>query len=101
MDNRKVVLKQLEESKHMQGRNEYIKYLKGGKLTQREAIKAYCYDCMGYYDDGSQDCHSDICPLRPFMPYVSDDLRQKKAITQETSDRLAAARMKMRKADAE
>lgn len=101
MDNRKQILKQLAEAKQLQGRKEYIKYLEGGKLTQREAIKAYCYDCMGYYDDGAQDCESDICPLRPFMPYVVAPLKQKKIVKQETVDKMLRTKLSKQQADAE
>jgi hypothetical protein len=29
------------------GQADLIKYLSGGKLTQRQSIKAKCYDCNG------------------------------------------------------
>lgn len=96
------LIKQIEETgKALQGRSEYLKYLRGEKLTQREAIKAFCYDCMGYYDDGAQDCMSDICPLRPFMPYVTVELKQKRHMSEEALDRLSRARGNKKKNDAE
>ena len=52
-----------------QGRLELLRHLEGKRLTQREAIKAHCYDCMGHYSGGAEDCQSDVCSLRPFMPY--------------------------------
>ena len=45
-----------------------------GKLTRKEknlerAIQAKCYDCMGFYEDGLEDCKCPTCPLYPWMPY--------------------------------
>lgn len=54
------------------GRTELIKYLNGEKITQRQAILANCYTCMGYYADGRNDCKLKQCPLYPFMPYSSN-----------------------------
>ena len=51
------------------GRTQYVRYLKGDRLTQRQAIIAKCYECMGYYVDGRRDCKMSDCPLYPFMPY--------------------------------
>lgn len=53
------------------GRGELIKYLNGEKCTQRQAILAKCYDCMGYYADGKVDCCIKRCPLYPYSPYSS------------------------------
>lgn len=50
------------------GRKEYLKYLQGKKITRDEAIAAKCYDCMGYYRDGREDCKNGTCPLYPFSP---------------------------------
>ena len=52
-----------------QGRSELIAHHKGKHLTRDEAIRAYCYGCMGYYTDGKADCQQADCPLHPFMPY--------------------------------
>jgi hypothetical protein len=52
-----------------QGRAELIAHLSGKRLTRDQAIRAYCYDCMGYFEDGKADCKQADCPLRPFMPY--------------------------------
>ena len=52
-----------------QGRNEIQKYLDGKRLTQKQAIKSKCYDCMGGYADGKVDCKIKDCTLYPFMPY--------------------------------
>ena len=65
-----------------QGRTELISYLKGGKLTMRQSVKAYCYSCMGYYADVRSDCQMLECPLYPFNPAGS--VKQKtRAMTDE------------------
>ncbi len=52
------------------GRAELKDHLQGKRLYASKAIKAYCYDCMGYYADGKADCRQPDCPLYPFMPYA-------------------------------
>lgn len=54
-----------------QGKNELLKHFAGKPLTRSQAIKAKCYDCMGYYHDGKNDCSIKHCPLYPFMPFRS------------------------------
>jgi len=51
------------------GRAEYVQYLRGKPLTRGQAIRAKCYDCMGYYVNGAADCEITDCPLYPWMPY--------------------------------
>lgn len=34
------------------GRSEYLKILKGQKPHLLAAVKAKCYDCCAYYEDG-------------------------------------------------
>lgn len=51
------------------GRGELIKHLNGERLTGRQACLAKCYECMGYYSDGKQDCKIPTCPLYMYMPY--------------------------------
>jgi hypothetical protein len=53
----------LENSKRRTGRTELIKFHKGGYLSNTEAIKAFCYDCMGYYEDSGVKCENTLCPL--------------------------------------
>ena len=52
-----------------QGEDAYFRFLKGGKITRREAMLAKCYECMGGYDDGKMDCCGESCPIFPFYPY--------------------------------
>lgn len=49
------------------GQGDFVNYLMGKRLTQRQAIKAKCYDCDGMGDTGECDCIS--CALYPYSPY--------------------------------
>jgi hypothetical protein len=51
------------------GKAHLLTYLKGGRLTQRQAILANCCYCMAGYADGRYSCESSDCALFPFMPY--------------------------------
>ena len=57
------------EGKLVKGKAELIKYLEGKLLTARQTVLARCYDCMGYFVDGRQDCDCPLCPSYPFMAY--------------------------------
>ena len=39
------------------------------KATHLKAILTQCWECMGYYTDGKQDCENVRCPLYSYMPY--------------------------------
>ena len=63
-------IKQIEQNGVLaQGRNQLIKHLRGGRLTVTNALKAHCYECLGYYADGKRECACSHCALYPFMPY--------------------------------
>jgi hypothetical protein len=51
------------------GKKMFLRYLNGETLSPTKAIIANCFDCMGQYVDGRQDCKNPLCPLYPFMPY--------------------------------
>jgi len=50
-----------------------VKWLETGKLTSaKQAIQAFCYECMGYYQDSELlegDCGDPQCPLFKFNYY--------------------------------
>ena len=46
-----------------------VKSIQGERLSASQAIKAKCYDCMGYFEDGKADCGDPLCPLYPWMAY--------------------------------
>ena len=62
-------LASVKNGKLKYGKNNLIDYLEGRTLSPQQAIRAYCYDCTGFYDDGAEDCGNATCPLHPFMPY--------------------------------
>ena len=80
------------------GKTELIKHLEGVSLTLAQAAKGKCYDCLGYYADGVDDCKTPDCSLYPFMPYNPN--RKKKVSNmsderkRELSERLKVMRGK-------
>lgn len=63
------------------GKKEYKKFMKGERLTRKEAILAKCYDCMGEYYDGKIDCGLVECPLYQYMPYRKNHAKTYKKST--------------------
>ncbi len=59
----------MEEFPKARGGKELKGHLRGDRLTLRKMALAKCYDCMGRYADGKQDCEMQDCPLYPAMPY--------------------------------
>jgi hypothetical protein len=53
------------------GKSVYDRWQKGHRLTRAEAMHAKCFECMGHYKDGVEDCKMPQCPLYPWMPYRS------------------------------
>ncbi len=51
------------------GRTELLNHLGGKRITLRQAVSAKCFECMGYFADGRQDCGIKGCPLYPWMVY--------------------------------
>lgn len=49
------------------GKTDLIKHLSGKRLTQRQAIKAKCYDCNGMGAESTCDIRE--CSLFPYSPY--------------------------------
>jgi hypothetical protein len=58
--------------KTARGKRELLAYHQGGRLNPRPSILAFCYQCMGYYQDGLGDCGDPYCPLYPYMPFSSN-----------------------------
>lgn len=59
----------VKNGKRFIGKKEYQEILEGKHTTPRKRILAMCYECMGWYEDGTDDCHQDTCPLYSMMPY--------------------------------
>ncbi len=68
------------------GRNEILKHLAGERVTQRQAIIAKCYDCMGFYADGRVDCGIETCALYSYSPYGSKPAA-KRVVSEEARER--------------
>jgi hypothetical protein len=49
------------------GKSDYLKFLHGERLTQRQAIKAKCYDCCCGEPDA---CTVKHCSLQPFNALI-------------------------------
>ena len=63
------LIKQYESYPTSSGRTQYLRFLRGEKLTYREGILAKCAECNCGYVDGQYDCGVLTCPLHQFMPY--------------------------------
>jgi hypothetical protein len=64
------------------GQIEFENHLADKKHLPKGAIIAKCYDCMGFYADGTMDCECPLCPLYPWMPYrIKTDSRDTPAIS--------------------
>lgn len=61
------------------GKSELIKHLEGERLTQKQAILAKCYDCMGYFVDGKEDCGVKHCSIYPYMRFNPNRIKNKQA----------------------
>ena len=66
-------IEQVQRCGRFVGRKELIKHLQGNRITQRQIIKAKCFECMGGYADGTFDCHIPDCALYPMMPYLGKE----------------------------
>jgi len=69
--------------KRAKGSKEYKDFLEKKKLTPRQAIRAKCYDCMGFYVDGVQDCGIETCPLYLYHAYRNKSQRVKEDLDSE------------------
>jgi hypothetical protein len=70
-----------KNGKLAQGKTEYLRYLRGEKLSRKEAMLARCYDCMGYFVDGRADCVTFSCPMYPFMIFRGKKINKGEADT--------------------
>ncbi|KAF0218564.1 MAG: hypothetical protein FD174_2864 [Geobacteraceae bacterium] len=73
------MLRNVQKWPKNRGKAALLKFLRGGKLTPMEAIKAKCYDCCCGYDDGGYDCGIESCPLRALMPYCDVEIDKPKS----------------------
>ena len=62
-----TLLESAKKGKKRAGQSDLIKHLLGKRLTQKQAIKAHCYDCSGMGE--SSECDNAECSLFPYSPY--------------------------------
>ena len=86
--NKERYLASVKKGKVRAGRKDLIDFLEGKRLTQNQAIRAKCYDCMGFYDDEARDCQGTTCPLYPFMPFNPN---RQSAVAKSTGEKAVAA----------
>lgn len=65
-------LESVRASKTAHGKSFLIQHLNGDYVRPHDAILAHCFDCMGFYERGREDCETPECALYPFMPYNPD-----------------------------
>ena len=66
--------------------NHAIRHKDGGLMhlesySPRQAIRAFCFECMGWQDD-PRDCTSTMCPLYPFrgkIIHLTDEQRAQRS----------------------
>jgi hypothetical protein len=66
-------MKTKRRATNIKGKNQYADFKKGVRLTHKQAILAKCYECMGFFEDGKQDCCGKGCPLYQFYPYKCEN----------------------------
>ena len=76
MKNKEVFKKRAEKAdwieantKRAKGKKEYIAMLRGEHVNKGDLIKAMCYQCCGYYEDGKFNCGNILCPIYMAMTY--------------------------------
>jgi len=70
------------------GKKELLAHLDRQILTAKQAIYAKCYDCLGYYADGKNDCAMPNCSLYPFMPYNPNRIKKTKELSDDQREAL-------------
>jgi hypothetical protein len=65
----------LSGQKHSGGLSALKTYYSGILLKPRKAMLAMCCECLGFFADGLNDCECPRCPLYPYMPYRSKNIK--------------------------
>ena len=69
MDIIKLKIRNYQSWPKRSGKADILKHLRGERITQRQAIRAKCFDCSG--GDGGR-CTIRSCPLFPFSPLAGN-----------------------------
>ena len=96
MNRDKKIREVVKDGKHVQGKNEYLKFLKGEQITRREAMLAKCYECTCYYDGTERDCLIPDCPLYPYNPYASGERKMQVRKRQFSAEQKEQLRERMK-----
>jgi hypothetical protein len=93
--NNERILNIRKYGKTARGQKELLKHLSGERLTLKQAVNAYCYDCAGFYSDGKVDCNMPHCSLHPFMSYNQNRVKRtvKNTMPGEQVEKMRAARL--------
>lgn len=68
----------MTKKRNILGAQPYAQYVASGvKLHRKAAMLAKCYECMGGYNEGREDCLGVSCPLYPYFPYKNCRKRNK------------------------
>ena len=78
MTHKEELINTISKCKTTGGQKPLLKHLRGQKIGRPQAMKAKCYECMGYYVDGNHDCEITTCPLYPWMPFAADKVAARK-----------------------
>lgn len=71
LERRAQAYKNAEKLPKQIGKADYIRFLKGERLTRDEAIKAKCYECVGGED--TLPCHAATCPLTLYCQWNNSE----------------------------
>lgn len=69
MDRREQTIKSVLRWPKQVGKSNYLKHLRGVRLTRDEAIRAKCYECVGGED--TEPCNVVTCSLTQYCQWNS------------------------------
>ena len=77
-------IEDVKKAGQFRGRKELLAYFQGKQISRAAAMAAYCFDCMGYFDNGKEDCENPECPLYPWMAYGSRKIKRQMSKLQQS-----------------
>lgn len=73
---RELRIIQVSKWEQRKGKASYLRYLRGQRISMRQGIEAKCFDCLGGYPEGAEDCNIPTCSLYGWMPYRGKAIRK-------------------------
>ncbi len=67
MDRKELEIRNARNLPKQVGKSDYLKHLKGERLTRDKAIKAKCYECVGGED--TRPCNVITCALSQYCQW--------------------------------